>query len=169
MAWVLPLIKELVENKIIPAIIKRSYEAFDKKANDVIENLNDLLEKIKSTDDPEKRNRHLQGFKLGIAIIEAVGNKLTQAAKLLNKEVAHPLLMVVVAPQCEFLFQEGFIGVALPVEENLPRNVLLGGGFEEKHRQRRAGSQQGSQDAGGDFDALPHKARPLIRFQRAGC
>lgn len=88
LAWVLPLIKELVENKIIPAIIKRSYEAFDKKANDVIENLNDLLEKIKSTDDPEKRNRDLQGFKLGIAIIEAVGNKLTQAAKLLNKEVA---------------------------------------------------------------------------------
>ncbi|HIS37222.1 TPA: hypothetical protein IAC10_11440 [Candidatus Scatousia excrementigallinarum] len=87
LAWVLPLIKELIENKIIPAIIKRSYEAFDKKANDVIENLSDLLEKIKSTDDPDKKNRHLQGFKLGVAIIEAVGNKLTQAARLLNKEV----------------------------------------------------------------------------------
>lgn len=84
----LPYIKELIESKVVPALIRKSYEMFDNRANKVIQKLTDLVEKIRETQDEEKKERHLEGFKLGVDTIEVIGKKLLEAAKILREEIA---------------------------------------------------------------------------------
>lgn len=83
----LPYIKELIESKVVPALIRKSYEMFDSRANKVIKKLTDLVEKIHLTSDEDKKQRHLEGFKLGVDTIEVIGNKLLEAAKILRAEI----------------------------------------------------------------------------------
>lgn len=84
----IPFLKKMAEEKIVPAIIKKSYELLSKKSQKVIEQLYNLLEKIKTTKDEEKRKAHLIGFKLGLDIIGALGKELTNAHEQLSKELA---------------------------------------------------------------------------------
>jgi hypothetical protein len=83
----LPYIKKLIESQVVPFLIRRSYEIFDNKANHMIEKLAALMEKIKNTNDIEKQKHHIEGFKLGIATIKVIGQKLVDASVTLEKEV----------------------------------------------------------------------------------
>lgn len=87
LSMVVPLIKEFVESKIIPALIRNTYEKFDDAANKMIEKLSDLVDKIQSTNDEQKRERHLKGFELGIKTLRVISEKLTQACDILENEV----------------------------------------------------------------------------------
>lgn len=83
----LPFLEKMTKEKIVPAIIKKSYELLSKKSRKVIEQLDNLLEKIKTTENVEKRKAHLIGFKLGLDIIGAIGKELTNAHVQLSKEL----------------------------------------------------------------------------------
>ena len=84
----IPFLEKMAEEKIVPAIIKKSYELLSKKSQKVIEQLYNLLEKIKTTENIEKRKAHLIGFKLGLDIIGALGKELNNAHEQLSKELA---------------------------------------------------------------------------------
>ncbi len=83
----IPFLKKMAKEKIVPAITKKSYELLSKKSQEIIEQLNVLLEKIKTTENIEKRKAHLIGFKLGLDIIGALGKELTHAYEQLNNEL----------------------------------------------------------------------------------
>lgn len=87
LAMVLPLIKEFIESKVVPALIRKTYQKFDDYSNKMIEKLTDLVEKIKNTEDEKKRKRHLDGFELGLKTLRVIADKLTQACNILDKEV----------------------------------------------------------------------------------
>ena len=78
----LPFLKKMAKEKIVPVLIKKSYELLSKKSQNIIEQLGKLLEKI------EKRKAHLIGFKLGLDIIGALGKELTNAYEQLSRELA---------------------------------------------------------------------------------
>lgn len=82
-----PLLKELVENKIIPALVRKSYERFDDISNDMIEKLADLHEKIKNTENEAKKQAHLAGFELGVKTLRKVGEKLLEACNVLETQI----------------------------------------------------------------------------------
>lgn len=83
----IPYLKKLIESKVVPILVRKSYELFDKRANNVIKKLTKLLEKIKTTEDTEKKQRHLEGFKLGVNTIEVIGRKLVEAGGVLKGEL----------------------------------------------------------------------------------
>lgn len=83
----IPYIKELIESKVVPYLIRRSYEIFDSKSNRMIEKLTTLVTKIEATADETKRKRHLEGFKLGVETIEVIGKKLLEASEVLRMEI----------------------------------------------------------------------------------
>lgn len=83
----LPLIQQFIKSTVIPKIIRKSYERFDTYANDIIESLSDLVEKIKAEENEEKKLAHINGFKLGIKTIRAISNKMLQASECLDDEV----------------------------------------------------------------------------------
>lgn len=87
LAFALPYLKKLIESKIVPALKRKAYERLDDFASDRIEDLSELLEKIKKTDNEEKKKRHLEGFKLGVEALTAIGEKLQKAGELLAKEI----------------------------------------------------------------------------------
>lgn len=85
---VLPLLEKMAEEKIIPAIIKKSYNLLSKNSQTIIEQLDNLIEKIKATENIEKRKAHLIEFKLGLDIIGALSKELANAHEQLSKELA---------------------------------------------------------------------------------
>lgn len=87
LAFALPYLKKLIESKIVPALKRKAYQRLDDFANDRIEDLSELLEKIKKTDNEEKKKRHLEGFRLGVEALIAIGEKLQKAGELLAKEI----------------------------------------------------------------------------------
>ena len=84
----LPFLKKMAKEKIVPVLIKKSYELLSKKSQNIIEQLGKLLEKIKTTENIEKRKAHLIGFKLGLDNIGALGKELTNAYEQLSRELA---------------------------------------------------------------------------------
>ena len=77
---VLPIIKKLIESKVVPMIKRKAYQRLDDFTNDRIEDLSCLVEKINNCDDEIKRKAHLEGLRLGIEAIRAIGDKLLLAA-----------------------------------------------------------------------------------------
>ncbi len=84
---VVPLIRQFIESTVIPKLIRKTYEKFDDYSNEMIEELADLVEKIKATEDEEKRKRHLAGFELGLKTLRTIAEKLVKACDILDKEV----------------------------------------------------------------------------------
>lgn len=84
---VLPFIENLIQSKIVPVLKRKAYESLDEFANERIEDLMELLEKIKSEDDFSKKQRRLEGFILGIETLEAIGKKLVESSEVLKKEI----------------------------------------------------------------------------------
>lgn len=84
----LPFLEKMTEEKIVPALTKKSYGILSKNSQKIIEKLEMLLEKIKTTENIEKRKAHLIGFKLGLDIIGSIGKELTIAYEQLSNELA---------------------------------------------------------------------------------
>lgn len=82
-----PILKRLLEEQVIPRLKKRAYELFDNFADDRIEDLTDLVEKIKKTEDEDKKEKHLKGFSAGVSAIRAIAEKLLEACDVLEKEI----------------------------------------------------------------------------------
>lgn len=81
----MPYIKELIESKVVPAIRRKGFEAFDKKGNQLIQKTLERLEEAKNLNDTNKRNLILGGIKLEIATLRAMGAKLIDVANALEK------------------------------------------------------------------------------------
>lgn len=88
LAFALPYIKELIESKVVPALKRRAYEHLDEFASDRIQDLTDLYEKIQTTENATKKEAHLEGFKLGVEAIGAIGKKLVEASECLKGLIA---------------------------------------------------------------------------------
>jgi hypothetical protein len=84
---VLPMIKALVESKVVPALKRWSYENFDNKATSMVEKLISLKEKIDKEENSIKKMAHIEGYKLGVATLRAIGLKLVKSADALDLEV----------------------------------------------------------------------------------
>ncbi len=82
-----PAIQNLIESSIVPILKRKTYERLDDFVNDRIEDLSELFTKIKNTENEAKRKAHIEGFKLGLETLEAIGNKLIKAAKTLKEEL----------------------------------------------------------------------------------
>ena len=83
----LPHIKELVESKVVPVLKRKAYERLDDCASDRIEDLTGLYEKILKTENSAKKEAHLEGFKLGVEAICAIGKKLVDAGEVLKGQL----------------------------------------------------------------------------------
>ena len=77
---VIPVIQKLIESKVVPALKRKAYQRLDDFTNDRIEDLGNLVDKIKACEDERKKQAHLEGLKLGAEAIKAIGEKLTKAA-----------------------------------------------------------------------------------------
>lgn len=84
---VVPLLKEFIKSSVIPKMVRKTYERFDEYANDMIENLSELVEKIKDTQDEEKKKNHLEGLSLGLKAFRAIAKKLNEACDIIEKEI----------------------------------------------------------------------------------
>ena len=85
---VLPYIKELIVSEVVPRLQRKAYQRLDDFVNDRVESLEELLYKIKNTEDDIKRKAHLEGFKLGISTLQAISIKLNDACNVLQEAVS---------------------------------------------------------------------------------
>ena len=85
--FALPYLKELIDSKVVPALKRKAYERLDDFASDRIEDLTELYEKILNTDDEAKKKAHLEGFRLGVEAIGAIGGKLVEASEVLKSQL----------------------------------------------------------------------------------
>lgn len=76
---VIPFIKKLIESHVVPRVKRKAYERLDDFTNDRIEDLGNLVDKIHKEENEVKRQAHLEGLKLGVATLRAIGNKLVSA------------------------------------------------------------------------------------------
>lgn len=83
-----PAIGRLIAEKIIPRVTRKAYEALNSFADDRLEDLSDLLDKALSEKDPDKKERHIKGLKLGSSALKAVANKILEACALIDKEIS---------------------------------------------------------------------------------
>jgi len=64
-----------------------SVTTFDKLSNKQIKRLVELLDKIKTTENPNKKKQHIKGFKIGTMFLKTLGEKLLGAYEILEKEL----------------------------------------------------------------------------------
>ncbi len=83
----LPYLKDLIESKVVPVLKRKAYERLNDFASDSIEDLTELYEKILNTEDEMKKKAHLEGFKLGVEAIGAIGSKLVEASEVLKSQL----------------------------------------------------------------------------------
>lgn len=82
-----PFLGNIMEEKVIPKAIKIGYELLDNFIDSRIEALVDLLDKATRAMTPEKKERHIKGFTLGLNFLQALAKKLTESCEVLNKEL----------------------------------------------------------------------------------
>ena len=87
LAITLPLIKQLIESKVVPFLKRRAYERVDYRVNKLITDLAQNAAKIKTEENEVKRLAYIEGTKLGIETIRAIADKLEQAADEIEKAV----------------------------------------------------------------------------------
>ena len=87
LVMVLPFIKDLISSKVVPILKRKAYQRLDDFTNDVIENLAQLVEKIKKETNTIKREAHLEGFRLGIKTLRAIAKKIIDACDLMEEEI----------------------------------------------------------------------------------
>ncbi|MCX4275986.1 MAG: hypothetical protein OSJ27_09465 [Candidatus Gastranaerophilales bacterium] len=83
----LPLIKQLIESKVVPTLKRKAYETIDKKADKLITDLAQNAGKIKDEKNTTKRLAYIEGTKLGVATIRALAEKLIKAADEIEKVI----------------------------------------------------------------------------------
>lgn len=82
-----PSIIRLIQSKVIPNLKCKAYEHLDSFVDDRIEDLCNLVEKAKKTDDDIKKKAHLEGLSLGCQALNVIGVKLIEASKTILSEV----------------------------------------------------------------------------------
>ena len=85
---VMPILKVLLAEKIIPNAIKKGYEVFDNFAEEKIEALAEQVDKYESAVDPTKRDNYRKGIELGANTLKMVAEKLNLAADAFLKAVS---------------------------------------------------------------------------------
>lgn len=81
----LPLIKKLIESKVVPYIKRRAYEKVDVKVDNLIQDLAQNAEKISEESNEIKKLAYMEGTKLGIDTLRAIAQKLNKAADEIEK------------------------------------------------------------------------------------
>ena len=79
-----PFIKKLIESKVVPAIKRRLYEKVDVKINNLIEDLAQNVSKIATEKDELKKLAYIEGSRLGMDTLKAMGEKLIQVANQID-------------------------------------------------------------------------------------
>lgn len=79
-AGIVPFLRELLAEKIIPAAVKKGYEAFDSFADEKIESLAAQVDKYENSVDAEKREKYRKGIELGANTLRMIADKLNLAA-----------------------------------------------------------------------------------------
>ena len=87
MLFVLPYIQELIASKVVPALKRKGYERLNDLVNDRLEDLANLVDKIKAETNEVKREAHLEGFRLGIKTLRAISKTITDACNKLEEIV----------------------------------------------------------------------------------
>lgn len=82
-----PILGGIMEEKVIPNAVKIAYNVLDNFIDSRIEALVDLFEKASKTKDPEKRERHLKGLRLGLDFLSALSKKMSEACEVLTEEL----------------------------------------------------------------------------------
>lgn len=88
LALTIPLIKELIESKVVPFLKRRAYERVDYRVNKLITDLAQNAAKIAKEENEVKKLAYIEGTKLGIETIRAIADKLDQAADEIEKAAA---------------------------------------------------------------------------------
>ena len=81
----MPFLAELFKSYAVPAIKRRAYQVLDRRADSLIEDLAQNASKIKNEEDDTKRLAYIEGTKLGLDTIKALGEKLIKAAEVINE------------------------------------------------------------------------------------
>ena len=81
----IPFLAELFKSYAVPAIKRRAYQILDRRADSLIEDLAQNAGKIKDEQDDAKRLAYIEGTKLGLDTIKALGEKLIKAAEKINE------------------------------------------------------------------------------------
>lgn len=85
LAITLPLIKQLIESKVVPFLKRRAYERVDYRVNKLITDLAQNASKIKTEENEVKKLAYIEGTKLGIETVRALAEKLNKAADEIEK------------------------------------------------------------------------------------
>lgn len=88
LVFAIPFIQKLIASTVVPKIKRKAYEHLDDYVNDRIEDLVTLVNKIKSTDNEIKKQAHLEGLRLGVDTLRAIGKKLISACDEFEKVLA---------------------------------------------------------------------------------
>ena len=82
-----PYILKLIKSYAVPKIKRKLYEKLDNKADDLIKDLAQNASKIKEETNEVKKEAYIEGTKLGIETIKALGEKLIQASNAIEKSI----------------------------------------------------------------------------------
>lgn len=81
----LPLIKKLIESKVVPYIKRTAYQKLDNRVDALIQDLAQNASKIADETNETKKFAYQEGTKLGIETIRAIAEKLNKAADEIEK------------------------------------------------------------------------------------
>ena len=81
----LPLIQNLIQSKVVPAIKRKAYQVVDNKADKLIADLAQNASKISEEKDEVKKLAYIEGTKLGVETLRAMAEKLHNAADEIEK------------------------------------------------------------------------------------
>ena len=81
----LPIIKNLIESNVVPTLKRKGYEALDKKADKIIEDLAQNAAKIAKEENEIKKLAYIEGSQLGVDMLKKLAEKLNKAATEIEK------------------------------------------------------------------------------------
>lgn len=81
----LPIIKKLIEAKVVPFFKRKAYETIDIRVDKLIQDLAQNASKIAIEENEAKKFAYVEGTKLGIETLRAIADKLTMAADEIEK------------------------------------------------------------------------------------
>lgn len=81
----LPIIKNLIESNVVPTLKRKGYEALDKKADKIIEDLAQNAAKIAKEENEIKKLAYIEGSQLGVDMLKKLAEKLNKAAIEIEK------------------------------------------------------------------------------------
>ena len=81
----LPFLLELFKSYAVPALKRRMYQTLDRRADALIEDLAQNASKIKNEQDETKKSAYIEGTKLGLDTIKALGEKLIKASEVISE------------------------------------------------------------------------------------